>query len=391
VRIERTETAEAACLALSGRLDAAWSEPVAAALEDAIRLGRPRIELDLRETTFMSSVGIGTILRAVSRFRAVGGTLVVVGASDAVREMLRVAKLDGLLGLRAAPAAARANERARTIGGGWTGSIEPTGAPDVPAPVRFVRAGTLTATPNSIAVGHVALAFDAAGAAGLFGDGLAAGGTVAVFPAEAPRPDCLASSDAGAVKVQLREALVADAAPTWHGHFEQPADGRAVTVGALAGALVRALGGPVAFVACGECAGAFGAWARTSPDQWPGPPTDMPPEAMRRALRFAGEPMHRGESMVAVAFAASADGLAALAPDVAAALPDQGDGLRMHAHVAVAGYRPMPRQSREVTAAGQLLAEQPLRVVMHALRSPDGPESAFVRGSAWAMRIGGGA
>lgn len=391
MRIERTDTADAACLRLSGRLDAAWSEPVAAALEDAIRLGRPRIELDLRETTFMSSVGIGTILRAVTRFRAVGGTLAVVEASDAVREMLRVAKLDGLLGMRAAPAAAPAHDRARAIGGGWTGSIEPTGAPDAPAAARLVRAGTLAATPHAIAVGHVALAMDAASASGLFGDGLAAGGTVAVFPADAPRPDCLASSDAGAVRVQLREALVADAAPTWHGHFEQSAGGPPVTLAALAAALVRALGGPVAFVACGECAGAFGAWARTSPDRWPAAPAAMEPEAMRRALRFAGEPMHRGESMVAVAFAALAEGVAGLAPEVADALADQGDGLRMHAHVAVAGYRPMPRQSREVTAAGQLLAEQPLRVVMHALRSPDGPESAFVRGSAWVVRIGGGA
>ena len=390
MRIDRTDTPEAACLALSGRLDAAWSEPVAAALEEAIWLGRPRIELDLRETTFMSSVGIGTILRAVTRFRAVGGTLVVVEASDAVREMLRVAKLDGLLGLRAAPAAARPHERARAIGGGWTGSIEPTGAPDAPATVRLMRSGTLTATPHAIAVGHVALAVDAAGAAGLFGDGLAAGGTVAVLAADAPRPDCLASSDAGDVRVQVRDALVADAAPAWQGHFEQPADGPPVTVGALAGALARALGGPVAFVACGECAGAFGAWARTSPDRWPSSPARMDPDGMRRALRFAGEPMHRGESMVAAAFASPSDGLAALGPEVAAALADHGDGLHVHAHVAVAGYRPMPRQSRDVTSAGRLLAEQPLRVVMHALRSPDGMESAFVRGSAWAMRIGGG-
>ena len=391
MRIDRTDTPEAACLALLGRLDAAWSEPVAAALEDAIRLGRPRIELDLRGTTFMSSVGIGAILRAVARFRAVGGTLVVVDASDAVREMLRVAKLDGLLGLRAAPAAGRAHEHARAIGGGWTGSIEPTGAPDVAAPVGLVRAGTLTATPHAIAVGHVALAHDAAAAAGLFGDGLAAGGTVAVFPADAPRPDCLASSDAGSVRVEVRDALVADAAPAWHGHFEQEAGGPAVTVGALAAALVRALGGPVAFVACGECAGAFGAWARTSPDRWPAPPAEMDPNTMRRALRFAGEPMHPGESMVAAAFAADTGALAALDPAVRAALADQGGGVHLHAHVAVAGYRPMPRQSRDVTAAGQLLAEQPLRAVMHAMRSPGGMESAFARGSAWAFRIGGGA
>jgi len=373
VRIDRTDAAHAACLALVGRLDAAWSESVAAALEDAIRLGRPRIELDMRETTFVSSVGIGTILRALTRFRAVGGTLVIVGASDPVRDMLRVAKLDALLGLRAEPARPAAARESRPIGDGWTGSIERTAAPDVPVALARVVRGGIQAGPHAVALGHVALAPDEPSAAGLYGDGLVAGGTAVVFPADAPRPDCMASTDAGTVTVQVRDALVANAEPAWHGHFEAAGTGAAVTVSSIARELVRALGGPVAFVACGECAGAFGAWARTSPDRWNAAADAMAPDDLRRAIRFAGEPMHRGETMVAVAFAAG-----------------DATGPSLHAHVAVTGYRPMPQQARAVTAAGQVLAEQPLRAVMHALRAVEGTESSFVRGSLWALRTEGG-
>ena len=99
MRIERTETADTVRLALDGRLDSSWSESVAAALEEAIRLGRPRIELDMRDTSFVSSVGLGTIVTAFTRFRAVGGTLVIVAATEPVRKMLAVSRLDGLLGL----------------------------------------------------------------------------------------------------------------------------------------------------------------------------------------------------------------------------------------------------------------------------------------------------
>jgi hypothetical protein len=57
--------------------------------------------------------------------------------------------------------------------------------------------------------------------------------------------------------------------------------------------------------------------------------------------------------------------------------------------VAVAGYRPMPRTARDVATVGQLLAEQPLRAVMHALRGADRAESAFLRGSVWVVPMGG--
>jgi anti-sigma B factor antagonist len=381
---------------MDGRLDSSWAPTASAALEEAIRSGRSRIELDLSAVSFISSVGIGVLLKSLSRFRAVGGTLVIVEASVPVREMLKISRLEMLLGVAASSTAGAQLPNASTAIGprtGWTGEISPciastastANTANTPRPQRaqvtFIREGSIRATTSALAVGHLALASDQSSAAGHFGEGLVAGGTIAVAPASAPRPDCLASSDAG--------SLMVDAPASLRGFFEW--DGtHPVTLSMLAAELVRVANGPVAFLAIGECAGAFGAWARTSPDGWPTQPPSMNPNELRAALRFAGDPMHRGESMVAVGFAADAGSLSTLAPDVVATLVNT-DGTFLHAHAAVASYRPVPRATVEITAAGQLLAEQPLRTVLHALRNAEGTETAFLRGSLWAVPIGASA
>jgi hypothetical protein len=118
----------------------------------------------------------------------------------------------------------------------------------------------------------------------------------------------------------------------------------------------------------------------------------MSPDQVRTNLRFAGEPMHRGESMAVVCVACTREQLDTLPSDVAARLRDCGT-LQMHAHAATVSYRPVPRSTRDPLATGTLLAEQPLRAVMHCLELADSAgntlETAFVRGSFWAVRIGG--
>jgi hypothetical protein len=59
----------------------------------------------------------------------VGSSLVIVEASAPVRDMLRIAKLDGLLGLRAAPATTASMKEASASGStaGWSGGAGRTG------------------------------------------------------------------------------------------------------------------------------------------------------------------------------------------------------------------------------------------------------------------------
>lgn len=388
MRVERIESPDLVQLAFHGRLDAAWSESAAKELEAAIRLGPSRIEVDLLHVEFVSSVGLGVLLRALSRFRAVGGVLVVVDASEEVRRMFRISKLEAmLLGSRAVAATTTTESSSVAIGGAWTGTATMLHAGAGRA--RIVAGEMLHATPGTLALGHLALAADIKGARGLFGEALAVGGTVAVAPADAPRPDFVTSEDGSGSTCAALQAIAVDGPVAIRARFERSAEAP-VRLSSLAAQLATAAGGPIAFAAMGECAGAFGVWARTSPDGWASDLAAMDDAQLRAALRFAGEPMHAGESMVVVGIAALPAHRGMLEARVAASLVDAGV-VAMHAHVAIAAYRPVPVTTVDLVAAGRLLAEQPLRGVMHALQATDGVETAFVRGVAWVVRLGEGA
>ena len=107
------------------------------------------------------------------------------------------------------------------------------------------------------------------------------------------------------------------------------------------------------------------------------------------SLRFAGEPMHIGDSVVAVGFAANDATMVGLSSAVADRLVTVGK-VRLHAHVAVTSYRPVPRSTTDIGTAGVLLSEQPLRVGMHALRAQGNMETAFRRGTVWAIALSEG-
>ena len=146
---------DAVRLSFDGRFDASWSQLATVEIETAIRSGRARIELDLDRVVFISSVGIGVLLRALGRMKSVGGTLAVIAASDVVREMLRLSRLETLIG--APPAVARASEGSLAIGSdaaGWSGALRllPTQAR---ATLRCVAAELISAAPDVVALGHI--------------------------------------------------------------------------------------------------------------------------------------------------------------------------------------------------------------------------------------------
>ncbi len=373
MKITSTMNEQRVVLVLDGRIDAAWSEAVTAALDEAIRSGRPRVELDLSAVTFISSVGIGVLLRASSKLRKVNAALSVTQASSAVREMLRAAKLEALLAV-AQPVAAAATE-SRSFGDGWTGSLftlEARQSGSVGS-LQCIDNGPVQIDASTVAIGHFALATDAASAHGLFGEGLIAGGTLAVAPAHSPRPDCLAITGEHTLTCMARHALVARGAPSFRAVFEGTSQ-HPVRLSSLAREVRRAIGGSFAMVAVGESAGAFGAWARQSPDEWTKDPAHMNAAELRAALSFSGELMHAGESLTAVVFARSTQEASSEVSD-------------LHAHIAVNAFRPIPRSTSDITAVGALLSEQPLRSVMHALQGREQEESAFLRGSCWIVRL----
>ena len=84
-------------LSLDGRFDASWSEYVGSAIETAIQRGEHHIEIDLGNVHYMSSAGIGVLLKYRKRLAGVGGSLRVINPVDDVLSVLRLMKLEELL------------------------------------------------------------------------------------------------------------------------------------------------------------------------------------------------------------------------------------------------------------------------------------------------------
>ena len=64
---------EATKLKVKGRLDAYWADHLAKALEAEIRRGSHHLLLDLSEVVFLSSAGIGTLVRFYKQLQEIQG------------------------------------------------------------------------------------------------------------------------------------------------------------------------------------------------------------------------------------------------------------------------------------------------------------------------------
>ena len=84
-------------LSLDGRFDASWSEYVGSVIDLAIQRGEHQIEIDLGNVHYMSSAGIGVLLKYRKHLSNVGGSLRVINPLEDVLSVLRLMKLEGLL------------------------------------------------------------------------------------------------------------------------------------------------------------------------------------------------------------------------------------------------------------------------------------------------------
>ena len=87
-------------LAIAGEIDSLTSGSLHAALAAVLREHDPhRIELDLSDVTFMESAGVRTLLTGVVMAQRTGCDLLVVRASPAVHQLLRICGLLDVLGI----------------------------------------------------------------------------------------------------------------------------------------------------------------------------------------------------------------------------------------------------------------------------------------------------
>jgi anti-anti-sigma factor len=88
------------CLELVGALDADTSPGLAQRLHALLDAGVQAVELDFRQVTFVSSLGVGCLIAAFGDFHQAGRQLLVTGLSPSLLDMLRMLDLLGYIKAR---------------------------------------------------------------------------------------------------------------------------------------------------------------------------------------------------------------------------------------------------------------------------------------------------
>ena len=84
---------------LNGRLDAAECDDLFTVLDGYIDRGHSQLILDCRDLSFISSAGVGALVRIHTRMRKRGGDVRLARVQGIVADVLRLVMLDRLLQL----------------------------------------------------------------------------------------------------------------------------------------------------------------------------------------------------------------------------------------------------------------------------------------------------
>jgi len=100
LRLRETPNGTHECtLAVAGELDLATAVQFRTAVSALMGTGCRHLVVDLAETTFIDSSGIGALVWASHRLRATGGDLVVSNPDDRVGQTLRLTGVDRVLAM----------------------------------------------------------------------------------------------------------------------------------------------------------------------------------------------------------------------------------------------------------------------------------------------------
>jgi anti-anti-sigma factor len=411
--ITRRLSDESAELQVRGRLDSYWADHLAADLDRLVREGTHRLWLDLSGVTYLSSGGIGVMVRFQKQLKSLGGGFKVVNPSEPVKdvfEMLGVTEVlvgepPGFPGkatweLRA-PRRGLLRER---DGVTFEGFQYPTpgplrarviGDPSLLWGCRFGEADcqAVPLATDTIAVGVGALGRSYEGCHDRFGEFLAAAGVAACLPTDGSDvPDYLFLGGAAAANVRLCYGLACSGQFAHLTRFETK-NGRPVSLTDLVTANLDVAGGEaIGLVVVAESAGLMGAALRRSPAAEAAADAPFAYPEIREWLSFTAERAYRNSTALVVGVAArgEAGALTPLLRPVGRAPRPAG-----HFHAAAFSHRTLPIGEIDLkgTVAALFEAEH-LQGVLHLLgdyREPAGlGESEFVRGACWAAPLGPG-
>jgi anti-anti-sigma factor len=389
---------------VKGRLDNYWGEHLQRNLEELIRGGAHHFRLNFSGVSYLSSAGVGLLVRYYRQLNAIGGSFVIVTPSDQVKLVIDLCHLSSLLFSQAptvAPTISPAEPRRFTTPAASFELIDfPTAKPltceNIGDPAQL-RGGCFGAQ-DCRSVGFPAATFGLGlGAFGhnfedaraRFGEFLAAAGSAAYLPTDGTNvPDFMVSSGDLVPEMHTLYGLRCAGDFSHLLRFEASAVSP-VSLAAILRTALEVTGSPnIGLVIVAESGGLVGAALRRSPAVEPA--AFQYPE-IRGWLSFSTERLY-ARSLALVAGVASSQRSAPFA----SLLRPLGEGadLSGHFHAAAFSYRPLAKNQFDLkTTVTSLFESENLQGVLHLLtddRRGAGPEqSEFVRGACWIGAITG--
>lgn len=388
---------------VKGRLDNYWTEHLRRNLEEVIRAGAHGIRLNLSEISFLSSAGVGLLMRVHTQLKGIGGSFVITSPSERVKQVLDLCKLSPILLSERSPAAPAVHKREVRRFSTPAASFEVMecaaekplicqriGDPGLLKGCRFgpEDCRTVAFPPATFGLGLGAFGNDFEDAQTRFGEFLAVGGSTAYLPTDGTNvPDFMVSSGELVPEMNVLYGLRCEGGFTHLMRFETAdAESPISLVGLVRTALEISGAQVIGMVMVVESAGLVGAALRRSPAAAAGV-NDAPfkyPE-VRSWLSFSTERLY-SRSLALISGVAAGSECAPLAPMLR---PLGAEAWPLgHFHAAAFSYRPLKKGSIDLKATVTALFEtETLQGVLHLLtdeREAAGPQqSEFVRGACW--------
>ena len=410
-------------LLVEGRMDVHWSEHLAAAVREEMRQGSHNIRLNLSRVPYLSSAGIGVLVRLHHEFKSIQGSFSVANCSPTALKSLEITNLVGLLVAKETEGTVKAATEQRTV------------EPPLPQEVKRVEkngavyeifslnaearlecwtigdAVTLSGSGFSqtdcravqFSAGTFAIGLGALGecfedCAERFGEFIAAGGAVAYLPTDGTNaPDFLLAGGTTLPEAQACYAIACEGegAQPFRSliRFEAASSCPRITLsGLLDSCLELAETRQAGVVMIAESAGLVGAALRRSPVAANARADVFAFPGVREWLSFTTEPAHTKSVVLLAGIAVQADG-----EKFRSWVRPLGSGastrpsISGHLHAAAFSYRPVPKGRIELKESVRALFEgQSLEGILHLLTDDRGEtarESEFVRGACWIAPI----
>ena len=388
---------------VSGRLDNYWTEHLRRNLEEVIRAGAHGILLNLAEISFLSSAGVGLLVKFHTQLKGIGGSFVITHPSDRVKQVLDLCRLSPILLAQKVPvvlplhktevhcfSTSDASFEVIECAPNQSLICERIGDPRLLKGCRFnpEDCRTVMYPPGTFGLGLGAFGEGFEDAQTRFGEFLAVGGSAAYLPTDGTNvPDFMVSSGELVPEMNVLYGLRCEGGFTHLIRFDTADTEGPISLSGLVRTALEISGAPlIGMVMVAESAGLVGASLRRSPASAAGV-HDAPfqyPE-VRSWLSFSTERLHSRSLALVSGIAASSE----CAPLTPMLRPLGAEGLPIgHFHAAAFSYRPLKKGNIDLNATVTTLFEtETLQGVLHLLsdtREAAGPQqSEFVRGACW--------